>query len=158
MDNSSMADLRNGIDIRDLPDGAILAGKIDSENAILLRRGEAFFAIGAECTHYHGALASGLVVDDTIRCPLHHACFSLRTGAALRAPALDPVACWRVERIGGKVFVRERLPAPERPAAPQGLDAQGLPASVIIVGGGAAEARGIFRAHHHGECRRFAPL
>jgi apoptosis-inducing factor 3 len=138
MDNSSMADLRNGIDIRDLPDGAILAGKIDSENAILLRRGEAFFAIGAECTHYHGALASGLVVDDTIRCPLHHACFSLRTGAALRAPALDPVACWRVERIGGKVFVRERLPAPERPAAPQGLDAKGLPASVIIVGGGAA--------------------
>jgi NADPH-dependent 2,4-dienoyl-CoA reductase/sulfur reductase-like enzyme/nitrite reductase/ring-hydroxylating ferredoxin subunit len=138
MDNSSTADFRGGIDIRDLPDGTIMAGRVDSEAAILVRRGEAFFAIGAECTHYHGALASGLVVDDTIRCPLHHACFSLRTGAALRAPALDPLACWRVERVGSKVFARERLPNPEPPATPQGYDAKNLPSSVIIVGGGAA--------------------
>jgi NADPH-dependent 2,4-dienoyl-CoA reductase/sulfur reductase-like enzyme/nitrite reductase/ring-hydroxylating ferredoxin subunit len=138
MDNSSMADLRNGIDIRDLPDGIIMAGKIDSEEAILVRRGDAFFAVGAQCTHYHGALASGLLVDDTIRCPLHHACFSLRTGAPLRAPAFDPLACWRVERVGSKVFVREKLPSAKPPAAPQGLEANSLPSCVIIVGGGAA--------------------
>ena len=134
MDLSQLADLRAGVEIRDLADGAIMPGRIDAEQAVLVRRGEEIFAVGAECTHYHGALASGLAVGDTIRCPLHHACFSLRSGAALRAPALDPIACWRVERVGGKVFVRERKPEP-KPAAPSGVNP---PASVTIIGGGAA--------------------
>src|SRR5262249_47702482 len=55
----------------------------------------------------------------------------LRTGEALRAPALLPVACYRVEREGHRIFVREKLPAPTPPQA------QG-PASVVIVGAGAA--------------------
>jgi apoptosis-inducing factor 3 len=134
MDLSQLPDLRAGVEIDDISDGAIVSGRIDSDEAVLVRRGEEFFAVGAQCTHYHGALASGLAVDDTIRCPLHHACFSLRTGAALRAPALDPIACWRVERVGNQVFVRERKPEP-KPAAPSGGN---LPASVLIVGGGAA--------------------
>src|ERR1700723_3884996 len=120
MNASSTPDFRAGIEVQQVPDGAIVPGRVDSEEAILTRRGDAYFAVGAQCTHYHGALALGLVVDDTVRCPSHHACFSLRTGAALRAPALDPIACWRAERVGGKVFVRERLPeapAPDWPAA-----------------------------------------
>ncbi len=134
MDLSQLPDLRAGVEIGDFSDGAIMSGRVDSEQAVLVRRGEEFFAVGAECTHYHGALSSGLAVGDTIRCPLHHACFSLRSGAALRAPALDPLACWRVERIGSQAFVRERKPAPQ-PAAPTGGRA---PASVTIIGGGGA--------------------
>ena len=134
MDLSQLPDLRAGMEIRDIADGAILPGRIDSEEAILVRRGEEFFAVGAQCTHYHGALSGGLAVGETIRCPLHHACFSLRSGAALRAPALDPIACWRVERLGSKVFVRERKPE-RMPSAPAGGN---LPAGVIIIGGGAA--------------------
>ena len=134
MDLSQLPDLRAGVEIGEMQDGAIMAGRVDSDEAILVRRKEEFFAVGAQCTHYHGALGEGLAVDDTIRCPLHHACFSLRTGAALRAPALDPIACWRVERVGSKVFVRERKPEPKPTASAGGKP----PASVIIVGGGAA--------------------
>jgi NADPH-dependent 2,4-dienoyl-CoA reductase/sulfur reductase-like enzyme/nitrite reductase/ring-hydroxylating ferredoxin subunit len=139
MDNSKLPDFRNGIETRDLADGAIVSGRIDSEEAILVRRGDSYFAVGAQCTHYHGPLALGLVVDDTIRCPLHHACFSLRSGAALRAPALEPIPCWRVERAGSKLFVRERIPAaaPDAPAAGAVAAAPG-PSSVIVIGGGAA--------------------
>ncbi|HEY1301044.1 MAG TPA: FAD-dependent oxidoreductase, partial [Stellaceae bacterium] len=80
-----------------------------------------------------GPLGEGLIVGDTVRCPWHHACFSLRSGEALAAPALSPVSCWRVERRDGRLFVREKTtPAPRRMPAPA------RPERMLIVGGGAA--------------------
>jgi hypothetical protein len=64
------------------------------------------------CSRYHGSLADGPVVDDTIRRPWHHACFSLRTGEATRPPALSSLSVWQLQREGDKVFVRRRLETP----------------------------------------------
>src|SRR5258705_2883123 len=133
MENTPNVDLRSGVAIRDLPDGGIVLGNVETEEVILVRRGDDFFAVGAHCTHYHGPLAEGLIVDDTVRCPWHHACFSLRTGEALRAPALDPIPCWRVERVGDKVFVRDKLAAPRMRSGPPAARAAHTPASVVIV-------------------------
>jgi 3-phenylpropionate/trans-cinnamate dioxygenase ferredoxin reductase subunit len=127
-------DFRQGIPLTDLADGAILHGRIDDLPAILVRRGGEVFAVGATCTHYGGPLAEGLVVGDTVRCPWHHACFSLRTGAVLRAPALNNLPCWRVEHHDSKVFAREEY----HRAAPAPLPSASVPASVIVIGGGAA--------------------
>ena len=128
-------DLSSGLDFAQLADGAMVLGHVGPEAVLLVRRGEEVFAIGASCSHYHGPLNEGLVVGDTVRCPWHHACFSLRTGEMLRAPALDPVPCWRVERQGNMVYVREkREPAPV--AAPR--PAAGASGSIVILGGGAA--------------------
>jgi nitrite reductase/ring-hydroxylating ferredoxin subunit/thioredoxin reductase len=118
-------------------DGTILKGRVAGEDAILVRRGQDYFAVGAACTHYHGPLANGLIVEDTIRCPLHHACFSLRTGEALGAPAFDPIARWRVEVTLDKVFVREKLEIP-KPRVESAKPSSPAPISVVIVGGGAA--------------------
>jgi nitrite reductase/ring-hydroxylating ferredoxin subunit len=109
MTDAPTTDFGDGIAFRDLPDGAPVRGRVGAEDAILVRRGEDVFAVGAACSHYHGPLAEGLIVDDTVRCPWHHACFSLRTGEALRAPALDPILLAR-ERVGDRVFVRDKLP------------------------------------------------
>src|SRR5690606_20593677 len=87
-------------------------------------------------THYSGPLGEGIVVDDTVRCPWHHACFSLRTGEALQAPAFDPLSCWKVERRGDKVFVTEKLPRQATPAPER--DPGGQPQRIVIIGGGAA--------------------
>ena len=85
------------------------------EDAVLLaRRGDEFFAIGADLHPLRGPLAEGLMVGDTVRCPWHHACFSLRTGEAVHAPALSPVACWSTELRDGKVFVRGESGAARR--------------------------------------------
>ena len=75
-----------------------------------------------------------MIVGDTVRCPWHHACFSLRTGEALRAPALDPIDCWRVERAGDKIFVKEKISASVTAKPRSASD----PESVVIIGGGAA--------------------
>jgi len=111
---------------------------VDGEDVILARHGDEYFAVGAFCTHYHGPLADGLLVDRTLRCPWHHACFSLRTGEALRAPALDPIACWRVEKAGGTIYVREKLTAATAKPAGKSAKSKKVPTSVVIVGGGAA--------------------
>jgi NADPH-dependent 2,4-dienoyl-CoA reductase/sulfur reductase-like enzyme/nitrite reductase/ring-hydroxylating ferredoxin subunit len=147
-------DFRNGFSVGDLPDGGMVLGQVDADDVILVRRGGEFFAAGAVCTHYHGPLSDGLVVGDTVRCPWHHACFSLRTGEALRAPALDPISCWRVEKVGDKAFVREKLAQPAAKTAgfsskssqifssnsssKSSSNPKTLPTSVVIVGGGGA--------------------
>lgn len=102
-------DLGRGVSLSKVDDGAMLLGHVHGAPIILARCGNEFFAIGAVCTHYGGPLAEGLLVADTVRCPWHHACFSLRTGEALRAPALNPVSCWRVERQDDTLYVREKL-------------------------------------------------
>jgi NADPH-dependent 2,4-dienoyl-CoA reductase/sulfur reductase-like enzyme/nitrite reductase/ring-hydroxylating ferredoxin subunit len=114
----------------------MLLGHVGEDDVLLVRRGAQFFAVGAHCTHYHGPLAEGLVVDATVRCPWHHACFDLKSGEALSAPALSPLACWSVEQSGGKVFVREKL-AGAKPA-PRAKPAGTMPERIVIVGGGAA--------------------
>jgi NADPH-dependent 2,4-dienoyl-CoA reductase/sulfur reductase-like enzyme/nitrite reductase/ring-hydroxylating ferredoxin subunit len=125
-------DLAQGIPLSDLGDGSMLLGHVGTEAVLVARRGKDLFAVGATCTHWGGPLAEGLMVDDTVRCPWHHACFSLRTGEPLRAPALDPIARWSVDVRDGRVYVGERM---ERAAPPP---VTGAPESVVIVGGGAA--------------------
>ena len=132
------ADFTGGIAVAALPDGGMVQGKLGQEEIILARRGSEFFAVGATCTHYGGPLAQGIIVGDELRCPLHHACFSLRTGEALRAPAFDSIPCWRVERIGDRVFVREKLAIPKQSHTGAAAAAGQAPSSVVIVGGGAA--------------------
>src|ERR1700732_4456607 len=101
-------DLKAGVDFDSLVENSPLLGHVDGGAVFLVRRGQRVFAIGATCTHYSGPLAEGLVVGATIRCPWHHARFDLRTGEAVDAPALSPIACWAVEQREGKIFVRKR--------------------------------------------------
>src|SRR6187200_1298966 len=90
-------DLTAGVSIGDFTDRGTLLGHVGDDPVLLVRDGSEVFAIGAVCTHYKGPLADGIVVNRTVRCPWHHACFSLVTGEPVSAPALDPVTRWRVD-------------------------------------------------------------
>jgi NADPH-dependent 2,4-dienoyl-CoA reductase/sulfur reductase-like enzyme/nitrite reductase/ring-hydroxylating ferredoxin subunit len=125
-------DLSQGVRLTDIPEGGTLLGHAEGEAVLLVRRKADVFAVGATCTHYGGPLAEGLVVGDEVRCPWHHACFSLRTGDAVGGPALNPIMCFDLEQKNGKVVVLgKRAPATVRRGA-------GGPSSVVIVGAGAA--------------------
>jgi NADPH-dependent 2,4-dienoyl-CoA reductase/sulfur reductase-like enzyme/nitrite reductase/ring-hydroxylating ferredoxin subunit len=129
-------DLAQGVAFSELPDGGKLVGRVGDEQVLVVRRGTDVFAIGAYCTHYHGPLFDGLIVDDTVRCPWHHACFDLRTGEALRAPAFSPADSWSVEHREGRVYVREKRAKPG--SRPRAASAASAPNKIVIVGGGAA--------------------
>lgn len=127
-------DLTLGVRIADLPDEGVLTGHANGEAILLAREGDEFFAIGGTCTHYGGPLGEGLRVGDSVRCPWHHACFSLRTGEAVRAPALTPVARYHVKRRGDQLFVGEKI----EPRAVDPSQGEGADRTVVVVGAGPA--------------------
>ena len=78
-----------------------------------------------------------MVVGDTVRCPLHHACFSLRTGEPCAPQHSMPLRAG-VLKSSATAFVREKLTDAPVAAAPL----SSAPESILIVGGGAADRRG----------------
>ena len=126
-------DLTQGVAAGDFT-GESLLGHVGDQDVLLVRSGSEVFAIDAHCSHYHGPLADGLVVGESIRCPWHHACFDLRTGEATRAPALSPLSVWQVEHEGDRIVVRQKREQPK----PRDKSAAAAPGRIVIVGGGAA--------------------
>ena len=125
-------DFTKGIPAADLAEGAMLTGHVGDDEVMLARQGGKLFAVSAHCTHYHGPLAEGLLVGETVRCPWHHARFSLQTGEAVAAPALSPLTCWQIEERDGTIVVKGK----KGPSAPKTAASAG--GRIVIVGGGAA--------------------
>ena len=132
--SASGPDFSHGIPLDDIPAEGTIPGRVGEDPVLLSRLGGELFAIGGACTHYGAHLGDGLATGTTVRCPLHHACFDLRTGAVLRAPALDPVDRWAVQVEGTRAFVRHKIEQeqPRTRSSTTGIR------NVVIVGGGAA--------------------
>ena len=126
-------DFSAGISLDDLVTNATIAGRVGKEAILLSKFEDGLFAVSRSCTHYQADLANGLLNRGTVRCPWHHACFDLRSGRALRAPALDALDTWLVEVDGNTAFVRRKLER-EPPEQRHGGDAR----KIVIIGGGAA--------------------
>ena len=131
---ADLPNLKDGVAASLLEEEKPFLGQVDDEPVVLVRAGGRIFAAGANCTHYGGPLAEGLVVDGTIRCPWHHACFKLENGEAVGAPALSPIACYSIEVSAGTVRVLSRIDLAPPPPPPQS------PSSVVVIGAGAAGA------------------
>jgi 3-phenylpropionate/trans-cinnamate dioxygenase ferredoxin component len=65
----------------------------------------ALFAISDVCTHAEASLSEGQVEGQTVQCPLHGACFDLRTGEALTPPAFEPVQTFAVVVQDDEIYV-----------------------------------------------------
>jgi NADPH-dependent 2,4-dienoyl-CoA reductase/sulfur reductase-like enzyme/nitrite reductase/ring-hydroxylating ferredoxin subunit len=129
-------DLGLGIPRSSVPASGVLAGHVGGEAVLLSRLDDGIFAVGGTCTHYGAALAEGWVSNGEIHCPWHHACFSLHTGAALKAPAFAPLARWRVETVGDTIFVRGKVDGIA--AKTVDSDSSTHPRRIVIIGGGGA--------------------
>jgi NADPH-dependent 2,4-dienoyl-CoA reductase/sulfur reductase-like enzyme/nitrite reductase/ring-hydroxylating ferredoxin subunit len=116
-----------------LSDGQMILGHANGKAVLLVRSGTEVFAMGTTCTHYGGPLAEGLFDGECVRCPWHHAAFSVRTGATARPPALSPIDTYEVTRRHGRLFVGAKVSRTSDVG-----EIENPPGSVIIVGGGAA--------------------
>lgn len=128
-------DLKAGISATELAEGSIVEGTLNEEAVVLVRAGGTAFAVGGLCTHYGAPLAGGIVTDGGIRCPLHHACFDLRTGAATCAPAMSPIPTYDVVESEGMIRVGAKRDL--APPAPKRASSDAV-RTIVILGTGAA--------------------
>ena len=117
--NDDDVDLEMGVPVDLVPTDGVLSGRLGTMPLSCIVAENGITALEATCTHLGAPLAEGLVVDGTLRCPWHHACFDLATGAALRAPAFAALRRHRVTIRDGRVFV-ERACEPEPTHLPFG--------------------------------------
>lgn len=139
LENSELTgpDFAQGVGADLLQTAGMLQGHAGGVAVLLVQQNAIVFAIGANCTHYGTPLVGGIVVDGAVRCPLHHACFSLQSGAVIRTPALDGLQRWRVEQIDGQIYVRELI-TNSTVATAQSQSPTVSVQNIVIVGGGAA--------------------
>jgi NADPH-dependent 2,4-dienoyl-CoA reductase/sulfur reductase-like enzyme/nitrite reductase/ring-hydroxylating ferredoxin subunit len=133
--NPGGPDLRAGVPRSELKEGEPIFGHVGEDPVFLVLRGREIRAYDGKCTHYGGPLSDGIIVGGTIRCPWHHACFSLEDGGVEGGPAFNPLRQWEVSEEVGKVRVGDRIA--RDPLVPRRTPRR-HPDSVIIVGAGAA--------------------
>ena len=80
---------------------------VDDTQIVVFNLDGQYYAIEDVCTHDGGQLTGGTVEGDHIVCPRHGARFCLRTGAALSAPAYEPINTFPVRIENGMVQVRD---------------------------------------------------
>ncbi|MGZ3783604.1 MAG: FAD-dependent oxidoreductase [Bdellovibrio sp.] len=107
-DKDHTPDLSTGILEGTLKNGTSMLGHVGNEPVLLVYQDGEYFAVGTKCSHYGGPLNEGIIEGEVLHCPWHHGCFDLRTGEALKAPALNAIPAWKTEIHDGRVFVTEK--------------------------------------------------
>lgn len=75
------------------------------QHLIVYRTADGFFATARRCTHQAADLSRGYFDRDIIECPVHQGRFNVRTGAALSAPASQPLQTFPTRVTDGQVYV-----------------------------------------------------
>ena len=102
-----MADWVTVAKVGELAPGQWHTVDVDGAQIVVFNLGGEYFAIEDVCTHDGEQLTGGTVEGDQIVCPRHGARFCIRTGAALCAPAYEPVAKFPVHIENGEIQVRD---------------------------------------------------
>ncbi|MCD2188169.1 MULTISPECIES: bifunctional 3-phenylpropionate/cinnamic acid dioxygenase ferredoxin subunit [Actinomycetospora] len=104
-------------ELADIPDGESVRVEGTVAIAVFHVEGE-FFAIDDTCTHQDASLSDGFLEGCAVECPLHAACFDLRTGRPDGPPAKKPVRTHAVSVADGQVWVQETVGVPAAEMAP----------------------------------------
>ncbi len=125
--------------VSELTDGSMKQIAVEGGDILLVRAHGEISALGAFCTHYNARLENGILSDDTIVCPYHHACFCAKSGDLKEPPALNALPKFEAVVRGEDIVVK----LPEKVAKmriPDMVPADPVrdPRTFVILGAGAA--------------------
>jgi nitrite reductase/ring-hydroxylating ferredoxin subunit len=79
---------------------------VDRQRVLLANVEGVVYALHDMCGHRGAPLSTGSLVGHVIECPLHFACFDVRTGKLLSGPVSADVATYEVRVEGDTVYVK----------------------------------------------------
>ena len=91
--------------IDELKDRKKMVVEIDNESVLILFANGRVYALSNICTHEYAEMVNGLVVDDTITCPVHLSRFKLDSGEVLNPPAEKPLKTYKVIEKNNEIFI-----------------------------------------------------
>lgn len=91
--------------LADLPVGRPWLVALDDCDVALYRVGDEVYATDDLCSHAEASLSEGTLEGHIVKCPRHGGCFDIRTGRAVRMPAVTPIASYPVRITDGEVFI-----------------------------------------------------
>lgn len=101
-----MSDYEKICSVNDLQPGQRKSIIVDDVPVLLVRAGDAYYAIEDVCTHDGQPLTDGPMNDHEITCPRHGARFELKTGKQLCMPATTPIATFEVQVRDDGIYVK----------------------------------------------------
>ncbi len=90
-----------------LAEGAVLNVDLDGASVLLVRHEGCVYALENRCSHDGSEMDGGQIIDGAFVCPHHGARFALADGAALSAPAYEPVTVFPVRVEGGCIQLKD---------------------------------------------------
>ena len=125
--------------VDDLADGEMKEVSVGDTDVLLVRADGQFYALHPHCAHYHAPLAKGLLNGYRLVCPWHNACFDVRNGQRLEAPAVSGLPTHEVRIENDQVFVRLTT-AQETQDNPMSSPDEDAQETYVIIGSGGAGA------------------
>lgn len=126
--------------VDDLENGEMRQVEAGETDVLVIRKKNTYSAVYAYCTHYDAPLVDGVLSDDRIVCPWHHACFHASTGQQLAPPGIDSLPRYEVRIEEGDVIVNVPEEAPARHTPAMASRDESEDRTIAVVGAGAAGA------------------
>uniref|UniRef100_A0A8R1IQ62 Rieske domain-containing protein n=1 Tax=Caenorhabditis japonica TaxID=281687 RepID=A0A8R1IQ62_CAEJA len=126
--------------IEDVPPGTKKTFEVRGRKILVINDEGRLLAINGLCSHYNFPLENGIYAKGRIRCPLHGACFNVRTGDIEDYPGFDSLHSYQVSNQNGKIGIKttEKKLGSDRKvrALPKMKKCDDRP--VVVIGGGIA--------------------
>uniref|UniRef100_A0A1I7V458 Rieske domain-containing protein n=1 Tax=Caenorhabditis tropicalis TaxID=1561998 RepID=A0A1I7V458_9PELO len=138
--------------LEDVKPGTKKTFEVRDRKILVINDAGKLFAINGVCSHYNFSLENGTYAKGRIRCPLHGACFNVRSGDIEDYPGFDSLHSYDVSVRDGDIILKtteKKLSSDRRIRhLPKMKECNDRP--VVVIGGGVATATFIEHARLNG--------
>jgi 3-phenylpropionate/trans-cinnamate dioxygenase ferredoxin component len=92
--------------VTDLQPGQMKWVGVDRERVLLVNVDGTYYALKDQCGHQWAPLSRGKLRGAVVECPLHFACFDVRSGILLSGPVATNVPIYEVRVEGEMLYVK----------------------------------------------------